>query len=111
MNLGHVSDGELRWLYANCDGFIAASRYEGFDLPVLEALANGATVLASDIDVHRELFREAVELFSSERELAALLGARPQGDSSAREVCLEKYSWDRSAETLEVILEEAVARS
>ena len=113
VDLGHVTDGEIRWLYANCAGFLAASQYEGFDLPVLEALANGATVFASDIEVHRELFAEAVEIFTDQSELSKLLhGGGKNTESPARDVCLDRFSWTQSAKELDVILDElAVGKS
>jgi len=46
--LGYVSDEELSWLYKNCFGFIYPSLYEGFGLPVLEAMELGAAVITSN---------------------------------------------------------------
>ena len=63
--LGWVADGELPALYAGAAATLAPSRGEGFDLPLLEALASGAAAVASDIAVHREHFEPAVELFAS----------------------------------------------
>jgi glycosyltransferase involved in cell wall biosynthesis len=52
---GWLSDGELRGLVARARATVAPSHYEGFGLPVLEALATGTPVLASDIPAHREV--------------------------------------------------------
>ncbi len=46
--LGHVPDAELPSLYAGAAAFVFASRYEGFGLPPLEAMACGVPVLVSD---------------------------------------------------------------
>jgi glycosyltransferase involved in cell wall biosynthesis len=54
MPLGFVSDDQLATLYSGCRAFVFPSRYEGFGLPVREARACGATVLASDLPEIRE---------------------------------------------------------
>ena len=53
---GYVSDEELDNYYKGAQLFVSLSHYEGFNIPVLEALASGAEVLISDIPVHRELY-------------------------------------------------------
>lgn len=45
--VGKVSDSDLRWLYNACRMYINPSLYEGFGLPLLEAMACGAACLAS----------------------------------------------------------------
>lgn len=45
--LGHVPDGDLVGLMARCGAFAYVSLYEGFGLPVIEAMASGAPVIAS----------------------------------------------------------------
>ena len=52
---GHVSETELVGLYRDAICVIAPSRAEGFDLPLVEAMAAGVPALASDIPAHREL--------------------------------------------------------
>jgi glycosyltransferase involved in cell wall biosynthesis len=47
--LGYVNDDELAWLYANCFTIVYPSLYEGFGLPVLEAMSMGAAVVTSQV--------------------------------------------------------------
>lgn len=46
--LGYVSDEELSALYSSCFAFVYPSYYEGFGLPVLEAMSCGAAVITSN---------------------------------------------------------------
>lgn len=48
VQLRHANDAELRALYENCEFFVYPSLYEGWGLPVAEALALGKFVIASD---------------------------------------------------------------
>ncbi len=61
--LGAVAEEDVPALFCAAEIVVAPSRGEGFDLPVLEALACGVPVIASDIDVHVEHFADAVEFF------------------------------------------------
>lgn len=46
--LGYVKDGDLPLLYSGARLFVYPSLYEGFGLPVLEAMASGVPVVCSD---------------------------------------------------------------
>jgi glycosyltransferase involved in cell wall biosynthesis len=61
--LGFVSDEELLALYNACDLFIFPSFYEGFGLPVLEAMACGAPVACSNVSACPEVADAAALLF------------------------------------------------
>lgn len=55
----YVSSDELLRLYQGCTALIYPSKWEGFGIPPLEALACGRPVVASDIEIHREVLGEA----------------------------------------------------
>jgi glycosyltransferase involved in cell wall biosynthesis len=60
---GWVDDADLHGLYANASAFVTASVEEGFGLPILEAMALGAPVVASDIPAHAEVGADAIARF------------------------------------------------
>jgi glycosyltransferase involved in cell wall biosynthesis len=75
---GSVSDAELADLLAHARWLLAPSLEEGFHLPVVEALAAGTPVLASDIPAHRDLHARGAQGL-------VLVAAPGQGGSARHE--------------------------
>lgn len=72
--LGYVSHAELAALYRGARCFVYPTLYEGFGLPVLEAMASGTPVLAGDVAAVREVAGDAV-LRVNPRDTVALATA------------------------------------
>ena len=64
---GYVSKSDLRHYYRQCMTFIYPTHYEGFGLPLLEAFHFNKPILASDIDICREVCQDAAIYFSKDQ--------------------------------------------
>jgi len=112
--LGRVSDGALRALYENALCLIFPSRYEGFGLPPLEAMACGCPVIAAAAASLPEVCGEAALWFAPEAPasltdaLARLLDeAGLREDLAARgRARAAGFTWPRAAEALLDLLAE-----
>ncbi len=60
--LGYVDDATLQWLYQNCFATLYPSLFEGFGLPVLEAMTLGAPVITSNTSSIPEITADAALL-------------------------------------------------
>jgi glycosyltransferase involved in cell wall biosynthesis len=60
----NISDEKLNQYYAQASLLLSASKYEGCNLPVLEAIQHGLPVIISDIKIHRELYEHHADFFS-----------------------------------------------
>jgi glycosyltransferase involved in cell wall biosynthesis len=75
--LGYVPEEHLPGLYAGAEAVIMPSLYEGFGLPVIEAMASGTPVVAADRAALPEVAGDAAVLFDpedAEAAASALLG-------------------------------------
>lgn len=105
-----VQDADLAEFYRRAALFVYPSRYEGFGLPVIEAMAHGVPVVASDTGAIPEVAGDAALLAAPDdvvglvaqisrlirdRELASRLAAAGRAQAA-------RFSWRRSAQmTLE----------
>lgn len=60
-----LSDHELRCIYLLCRLFVFSSLYEGFGIPILEAMAAGKPMVLSDLPVFREISQDQAIYFHS----------------------------------------------
>ncbi|MEI7769404.1 MAG: glycosyltransferase family 1 protein [Chloroflexales bacterium] len=109
--LGWPQPSQLIWLYSACRLYLNPSLYEGFGLPVLEAMACGAPTLVADTSSLPEVAGEAARLIPP-RDVAAWAEAIRDlwADDAARADLARRgpaqaarFSWERAArETLAI---------
>jgi glycosyltransferase involved in cell wall biosynthesis len=102
--LGYVSDGEKKWLYENAFAFVFPSLYEGFGLPVLEAMALGCPVIAYKNSSLPEISGDAAILLNQQNEEGIFQAVVQLYESSFREKLVaeglkqaSKFNWDKCA--------------
>ncbi len=105
---GHLRHEELLWLYQHADVFVFPSYTESFGQPLIEAMAAGLPIVASDRPVHRELGGEAMLYFDTfdpaacaQQILRALDPHNTDADWRARsKQQAQRYNWRTYAEQL-----------
>jgi len=103
---GYISDEEKAALYSNAACFVLPSHYEGFGMPVLEAMQYGTPVALSDIPVFHEVAGGAAAYFDKDNpeDISAVL-AELLTNKALRERLrargakqLKTFSWQTNAE-------------
>ncbi len=110
--LGAVPDDDLPALYSQATAVCYPSLYEGFGLPVLEALQCGACVITSRDPALVETGGDAtmkVEALDVRAWAAAMLQARPDPEKAIRHAA--RFSWARTARLTREVYAEAIRRS
>jgi glycosyltransferase involved in cell wall biosynthesis len=110
----NASDAERDRFLENIDVFFSASRWEGFNLPLVEAQHAGCAAMAFDVGAHPET---TPYVLNSIDEAETLLrhwledrdALREAGDRCQRFVD-EKFSWDRTTELFASAIEDVILR-
>lgn len=116
---GGLTPGELDAAYRGADTFVYPSLYEGFGLPVLEAMARGVPTISSNASALPEVYGEAalaidprsvediadaIERVLTEAPLAADLGSRGRAQAN-------RFSWAETARATLAVYEQLIGAS
>ena len=110
---GFVNDNQKRALLSSASVFLFPSEYEGFGLPVLEAMACGSPVITTDVSSLPEVGGDAVVYISPKNpEQLAFEIERLLGSETLRDEYIQKgfkksamFSWDKTAQMTEEVYE------
>ena len=108
--ISSISDDELSGLYAASEAVVHTSLYEGFGFPIVEAIAKGSKLVASDIPTTREIAGD-IPIYFDQNDSTSLIDALTiaiEKQLSEKEINDIKkhafqYNWDNTAmETIKV---------
>ena len=108
---GYVDDDELLRLYREAAALVFPSRYEGFGLPVLEAMACGTPVVATPDPAVQEVAGDAA-VYAQRDELGAAVRTALAERSHLAAAGLERaraFSWEEAARRTLALYEEVLA--
>lgn len=96
LRVGFVSDEQVKALIQSCKAFIYPSIYDGFGIPPLEALSQGANVICSTAACLPEVYRNSVH-YIDPYEYDVDIDELMKEPIDSAEAVLSRYSWDKSA--------------
>ncbi|MDB5013906.1 MAG: glycosyl transferase group 1, partial [Daejeonella sp.] len=107
--LDNCTDAELKELYSKAKALINCSLYEGFGLPIVEAMSSGCPLLLSDIAVFNEIAGEHAMFFNPNDSSNIIDTINSFLEKSEKEINVSikanyyyctKYSWEKSSKDL-----------
>lgn len=115
---GFVSDEQLAWLYHHCAAYVFPSLMEGFGLPGLEAMANGAPVVSSNRTCLPEVYEKAAWYFDPKdvEDMAEKIGEVLDDDALRKELLrnganqVKWYSWRKMAQQTHEVYMDALKK-
>jgi glycosyltransferase involved in cell wall biosynthesis len=101
--IGYVEDDEKPSLYRLARVFVYPSLYEGFGLPVIEAMASGTPTIARDIPVMQEIVGDGAFLVGTDRAMGGAMIALLEQESFRKSLSNQglaqatRYGWRKTA--------------
>lgn len=103
---GYVTDEQRESLYQNAHLYAMASHYEGFGMPILEAMSYGVPTVVSDIPVFKEVAGDAAIYFNKDdpESIASAITKVLKDDGLRKKLLTDghtiaaAYSWSQVAE-------------
>lgn len=95
----NLPDGELQYLYKNCDALVFASEVEGFGLATVEASFYGKPVILRDREIFREIGGEHATYFETSDDLCSIIqGISDDTISLPSSDGIKKITWKQCAQ-------------
>ena len=114
---GYVPDDQMESLYQGAIGLVYPSLYEGFGMPIIEAMAAGCPVITSDVSATAEAAQDAAVLISpTDHEQLEHAMERLMDDAALRDSLRNKgllrskdFTWEHTAAKLKEAIDLAVS--
>ncbi len=109
--IGLVSEGQKTWLYRHCQAFVFPSLFEGFGLPVVEAMLFGKPVVCSNETSLTEIGGDHVIFFpkgypaTESARLIATAALTPEQEEANRQYA-RSFTWERHMQSYLAIYRE-----
>jgi glycosyltransferase involved in cell wall biosynthesis len=106
IHLENIDDINLHYLYKKAEVFLFASKYEGFGIPLLEALSHQTKSLVSDIPTFHEIGGKSIEYLETDSPKVWAEKILKLEQSKKRPIIdLDFFSWDHSSKETHLVFE------
>jgi glycosyltransferase involved in cell wall biosynthesis len=115
---GYVSEREKIELLSSCAVYVSNSAFEGFGIPLVEAMATGTVPVVSDIEGHRFVFQKKTvgHLVKNTKEMAAKISdllsneeERSRLATNGRRLVEQNWTWTKVAQKYKCLLNDNTA--
>lgn len=93
---GFVNDNAMKALYQNCKAFLFPSLMEGFGIPPMEALYNGAPIIISNTSSLPEIYKDSAHYIEPTKYDYCLDDLLKEPVALPKKI-LDEFSWEKSA--------------